>query len=133
MKMSPTKGVIRFGSRGKLSPRFIGSFEILERVGEVTYRLELPPSLDGVHEVFHVSQLRKYVRDDRHVFDHSELEVGPDITYTERLIAILDRTTKVLKNQTIPLVLVSWGRRSLREATWEREDAIRDHYPHLFP
>ena len=62
LKISPTKGVIRFGSRGKLSPRFIGPFEILERVGEVAYRLALPPSLDGVHEVFHVSQLRKYVQ-----------------------------------------------------------------------
>ena len=76
LKISPTKGVIRFGSRGKLSPRFIGPFEILERVGEVVYRLALPPSLDGVHEVFHVSQLRKYVRDDSHVLDHSELSSG---------------------------------------------------------
>jgi len=94
LRISPTKGVIRFGSRGKLTPRFIGPFEILERVGEVAYRLALPSSLDGVHEVFHVSQLRKYVRDDSHVLDHSELELRPNMTYTERPMAILDRTTK---------------------------------------
>ena len=117
LKISPTKGVIRFGSQGKLSPRFIGPFKILERVGEVAYRLVLPPSLDGVHEAFHVSQLRKYVGDDSHVLEHSELELRPDMTYTERPMAILDRTTKVLKNQTIPLVLVSWGRCSPGEAT----------------
>ena len=99
----------------------------------MAYRLALPLSLDGVHEVFHVSQLRKYVRDDSHVLDHSELELRPGMTYTERPMAILDRTTKVLKNQTIPLVLVSWGRRSPGEATWERENAISDRYPYLFP
>ena len=103
------KGVIRFGSRGILSPRFIIPFEILEQVGEVVYRLALPSSLDGVYEVFLVSQLRKYVRDDSHSLDQSELELRPDMTYTKRLMAILDRTTKVLKNQTIPLVLVFWA------------------------
>ena len=115
LKISPTKGVIRFGSRGKLSPRFIGPFEILERVGEVVYHLTFPPSLDGMHDIFHIFQLRKYVRDDSHVLDHFELELRPDMTCTERPMAILDRTTKVLKNQTIPLVLVSWGKRSPRK------------------
>jgi len=109
--------VIRFGSWGKLSPKFIGPFEILERVREVTYRLALPPSLDSVHNVFHVSQLRRYVRDDDHVLDHSELELRLDLSYTERPMAILERTTKKLKNQIIPLVLVSWDRRYLGEAT----------------
>ena len=68
-----------------------------------------PPSLDDVHDVFHVSQLRRYIRDDSHVVDHSELELRPDLSYTERPMVILDRTTKELKKQTIPLVLVSWG------------------------
>ena len=76
LKIYLTKRVIRFGSRGKLSPRFIDRFEILELVGEVAYRLALPSSLDSVHEVFHVSQLRRYVRDDTHILDHSELELG---------------------------------------------------------
>jgi len=132
LKISPTRGVIRFGNRGKLSPRFIGPFEILERVGAVAYRLALPPSLDGVHDVFHVSQLRRCIRDDSHVVDHSELKLRPDLSYTERPMVILDWTTKELKKQTIPLVLVSWGNRPPGEATWEREDVIRDSYPHLF-
>ena len=73
LKISPTKGVIRFGVRGKLSLRYIGPFEITERVGEVAYRLALPPSLEGVHDVFYVSQLRQYVKDDSHIVDHTEL------------------------------------------------------------
>ena len=132
MKISPMRGVIRFDSRRKLSPRFLGPFEVLERVGEVAYKLALLPSLDGVHDVFYISQLRRYVRDDNHILDHTELELRPNLFYTEKPMAILDRTTKELKKQIILLVLVSWGRRSLGEATWEREDIIRDHYPYLF-
>jgi len=132
LRISPTKGVIRFGIRGKLSPRYIGPFEILERVGDVSYRLALPPSLDGVHNVFHVSQLRKYVRDDSHVLDHSELELQPDLSYQEQPMTILDKSVKTLKNKAIPLVLVSWNRHAPGEATWEREDVIRERYPQLF-
>jgi len=132
LKISPTKGVIRFGARGKLSLRYIGPFEILERVGEVAYRLALPPSLEGVHNVFYVSQLRRYIRDESHILDYSELELQPDLSYTEQPMPIVDRSVKTLKNQTIHLVLVSWNRHSLEEATWEREDVIRDRYPHLF-
>ena len=84
LKISPTRGVIRFGNRRELSPKFIGPFEILERVRVMAYRLALPPSLDGVHDVFHVSQLRRYIRNDSHVVDHSELEFRPDLSYTER-------------------------------------------------
>ena len=75
LRISPTKGVIRFGNRGKLSPRYIGPFEILDRVGDVAYRLALPPSLEGIHNVFHISQLRKYVKDESHILNHSELEL----------------------------------------------------------
>jgi len=132
LRISPTKGVIRFGACGKLSPRYIGPFEILERVGEVAYRLALPPSLEEVRNVFHVSQLRRYIRDESHILDYSELELQPDLSYTEQPIAIMNRSVKTLKNRTIPLVLVSWNRHSLGEATWEREDVIRDHYLHLF-
>ena len=70
LKISPTRGVIRFGCSGKLSLRYIGPFNIIERVGEVAYRVALPPALDGVHDVFHVSQLRKYVQDDQHILDY---------------------------------------------------------------
>jgi hypothetical protein len=126
------KGVIKFGVRGKLSPRYIVPFEIMERVGEVAYRLALPPALDGVHNVFHVSQLRKYVKDDSHILDHSELELSPDLTYEEQPVGIVGRSTKVLKGRTISLVLVSWNRHAPGEATWEWEDTIHDRYPYLF-
>ena len=126
------KGVIRFGVRGKLSPRYIGPFEILERVGEVAYRLALPPALEGVHNVFHVSQLRKYVKDDSHILDHSELVLSLDLTYAEQPVIIIGTSTKVLKGRTIALVLVSWNRHAPGESTWKREDTIRDRYPQVF-
>ncbi|XP_020243251.1 uncharacterized protein LOC109821475 [Asparagus officinalis] len=161
LRISPTRGVIRFRSRGKLSPRFIGPFEILERVGEVVgpfeilervgevayrlalppslegvhnvfHRLALPPSLEGVHNVFHVSQLRRYVRDETHILDIAELQIGTNLSYEERPMKILDKQEKVLKNRTISLVLVSWGHHGLGKATWEREDDIRQRYPDLF-
>jgi len=132
LKISPTRGVIHFGSREKLSPMFIGPFDIVEQVGPVAYRLALPPSLEGVHDVFHVSQLRRHVRDDKHVLDHSELALGSDLSYEVQPVAIIDRQEKVLKNKTILLVLVSWDPQSLGESTWEREDDVCSKYPHLF-
>ena len=86
LRISMTKGVIRFGISGKLSPRYIGPFEILESVGEIAYRLALPPSLKGVHNVVYVSQLRRDVRDESHMLDHSELELQLDLSYTEQPI-----------------------------------------------
>ena len=132
LKISPTRGVIRFGSREKLSPRFIGPFDIVEQVGPGAYRLALPPSLEGVHDVFHVSQLRRHVRDDKHVLDRSELALGSDLSYEGQPIAIIDRQEKVLKNRMIPLFLVSWDPQSSGESTWELEDDVSSKYPHLF-
>ena len=108
--------------------RFIGPFEILERVGEVAYRLALPPSLAGVHDVFHVSQLRKYVPDPSHVLDHSGLRIEADHTFSEHPIRILDRRVKQLRTKEVPLVLIQWSRRSPEEATWETEESIRASY-----
>ena len=131
-RVSRWKGVFRFGRGGKLSPRYIGPFEILERVGRLAYRLALPPALFGVHAVFHVSQLRKYVQDDSHVIDFSELSVRPDMSFEVQPVTILDRREKVLKNKTIKLVRVGWNPQSPGESTWELEDEIREKYPHLF-
>ena len=128
----PIKGVIRFRVREKLSLRYISQFKILERVGEVAYKFALPPLLEGVHNVFHVSQCRRYVRDERHILDHSELKLQSDLSYTEQSMVILDRSVKTLKNKAIPLVLVSWNRRAPGEATWEREDVICEHDRQLF-
>ena len=89
-KVMSKRGVVRFGKRGKLSPRFIGPFEILEMVGTVAYRLALPPSMSGVHEVFHVSMLRKYTSDPAHVVDWGQIEVDTDGTFEEGPVCILD-------------------------------------------
>ena len=132
MKVSPSKGIHRFEKKGKLSPRYIGPFEVLERVGPVAYCIALPPELSQVHNVFHVSMLRKYVHDPTHVIDHHPLAVNEDLSYVERPIQILDRREQVLRNKVIPLVRVLWQNHTWEESTWEHEDEIRDRYPYLF-
>ena len=131
LKVSPMKGVMRFGKKGKLSPRFIGPFEILERVGAVAYRLALPPSL-SVHPVFHVSMLRKYVHDLSHVIDMASVEVDGDLAYSEEPIAIVAREVRKMRSKVIPLVRVQWGYHSIAEATWELESEMRERHPRLF-
>ncbi|XP_073153651.1 uncharacterized protein [Henckelia pumila] len=126
------KGVMRFGKKGKLAPRFIGPFEILYRVGALAYRVALPPNLDGVHNVFHVSMLRKYVSNPSHVLSMEPLQLYPHMTYEERPIQILDRHERKLCNKSIPMIKVRWQNHSEEEATWEAEADIRTRYPELF-
>ena len=132
LKVAPIKGIIRFGKRGKLKPRYIGPFEILERIGAVAYRLALPPDLSAVHNVFHISMLKKYVPDPSHVIDFEELKVGENLMYEEKPIAILGKKIHKLRNREIPLVLVQWVRHGREEATWEREEEILAKYPEVF-
>ena len=128
----PKRGVVRFGKRGKLSSRFIGPFEILERVGTVAYRLALPPIMSGVHEVFHFSMLRKYTPDPAHVMDLGEIEVDTDGTFEEGPLCSMDSRDQVLRRKTVRLVRVLWQHRGMKESTWEREDTMRATYPFLF-
>uniref|UniRef100_A0A2N9I1S3 RNA-directed DNA polymerase n=1 Tax=Fagus sylvatica TaxID=28930 RepID=A0A2N9I1S3_FAGSY len=114
LRVSPTKGVMRFGIKGKLSPRFIGPFEVLERVGEVAYRLALPPMLAGVHNVFHVSMLRKYVPDCNHVVAYEPLQLREDLTYEEQPVRIVDKKEQELRRRTIQYVKVQWSNHSER-------------------
>ena len=123
---------MRFGKKGKLSPRFIGPFEILERVGEVAYKLALPPLLASVHNVFHVSMLKKYIQNSSHVLSYKQLELDSDLSYEEQPIQILDKEEKQLRNRKIPLVKVLWKNHSVEEATWEHEDEMRKMYPTVF-
>ena len=132
LRISPWKGVLRFGKRGKLSPRNIGPYRIVERIGEVAYRLELPSDLDRIHDVFHVSMLRKYIPDPSHVLTEQPVEIQENLTYEEELVHILDRREQVLRNKTISLVKVLWRSHTVEEATWEHEDQMKRHYPHLF-
>ena len=117
LKVMPKRGVVRFGKRGKLSPRFIGPFEILERVGTIAYRLELPPSMLGVHEVFHVSMLRKYTTDPAHVVDWGQIEVDTDKTFEEGPVCILDSRDQVLRCKTVRLEKVLWRHYGVKEST----------------
>ena len=128
----PKRGVVRFGKRGKLSPRFIGPFEILEKVGTIMYRLALPPSMSGVHEVFHVSMLRKYTPDLAHVVDWGQIDVDTDRTFEEGPVCILDIRDQVLRRKIVRLVRVQWQHYGGEESTWEREDTMRATYPFLF-
>ncbi|XP_028056174.1 uncharacterized protein LOC114260290 [Camellia sinensis] len=123
---------MRFGKKGKLSPRFVGPFEILERIGEVAYWLALPPPLFGVHDVFHISMLRKYEPDPSHVLDWTKLEVDKDVSYEERPVRILDTRDQVLRGKTITLVKVLWRHHGVEEATWEREAEVCEKNPDLF-
>ena len=132
LRVSPLKGVKRFGVQGKLSPRFIGPFEILERIGEVAYRLALPPALASVHNVFHVSMLRKYVSDPTHILSYEHLELDEDLSYEEKPVQILDQKDKVLRTKTISLVKVLWRNSKSEEATWELESEMRERFPELF-
>ena len=132
LKVMPKRGVVRFGKRGKLSPRFIRPFEILEMVGTAAYRLPLPPSMSGVHEVFHFSMLRKYTPDPAHVVDWGQMEVDTDETFEEGPVCILDSHNQVLRRKTVRLVRVLWLHYGVEESTWEREDTMRATYLFLF-
>jgi len=132
LKVSPKKGILRFGKRGKLTPRYIGPFEILDKIGSVAYRLALPPSLSEVHNVFHVSMLRKYQPDPSHVLSYDNLPIEVDLSFIEQPVQVLDRKDKTLRNKIIGLVKVLWQHHGNQEVTWEREDEMREKYLHLF-
>ena len=132
LKVSPTKGIQRFGVKGKLSPKFIGPFDVLRRIGEVAYELALPPSLAKVHNVFHVSQLRKYIHDPSHILAHEPLQIDEHLAFEERPLRILDTRVKQLRNSNIPLVKVLWSNHGVEEATWEKEIDMKARYPQLF-
>ena len=132
MKVSPWRKVLRFGKKGKLSPRFIGPYEILERIGPVAYRLALAPSLANLHDVFHVSMLRRYRSDEAHILPLQDIEVQSDFSYDEGPKRILAKEVRQLRNKTIPLVKVLWQHHGIEEATWEPEAAMREQHPGLF-
>ena len=132
LKVMPKRRVVRFDKRRKLSPRFIGPFEILERVGTIVYQLALPPSMSGAHEVFHASMLRRYTPDPAHVVDWGEIEVDTDGTFEKGLVCIMDSRDQVLRRKTVRLVRVLWQHRGVEESMWEHEDTMRATYPSLF-
>ncbi|GKD94788.1 hypothetical protein Tco_1374625 [Tanacetum coccineum] len=133
LKVSPRKGIIRFGKRGKLSPRYVGPFKIIERIGPVAYRLELPKKLHGFHNTFHVSNLKKCLADENLVIPLDEIQLDDKLHFIEEPMEIIDREVKRLKQSRIPIVKVRWNSRRGPEFTWEREDFFMRKYQHLFP
>ncbi|GJZ13665.1 hypothetical protein Tco_0548895 [Tanacetum coccineum] len=132
LKVSPCKGVKRFGKRGKLNPRYIRHFKILTRVRTVAYRLELPEQLSIVHSTFHVSNLKKCLSDETLVIPFDEIQIDDKLHFIEGPVEIMDREIKNLKQSRIPIVKVRWNLRRGPEFTWECEDEFQKKYPHLF-
>ncbi|GJR84333.1 hypothetical protein Tco_0155118 [Tanacetum coccineum] len=133
LKVSPRKGVIRFGKRGKLNLWYIGPFKILKRVGPVAYTLVLPKELSNVYSTFHVSNLKKCIYDESLVIPMKELRLDDKLNFVEEPVEIMDREVKQLRQSRIPIVKVRWNSKIGPEFTWEREDQIRAKYPHLIP
>jgi hypothetical protein len=133
LKVSPMRGTRRFRVKGKLAPRYVGPFKIIDRKGEVAYQLELPPKLSEVHDVFHVSQLKKCLQVPEEQLPMEYLDLGGDLTYSERLIKILDITERVTHSKIIKMCKVQWSHHTEDEATWEHEEELRADYPELFP
>ncbi|XP_039037588.1 uncharacterized protein LOC120174929 [Hibiscus syriacus] len=127
-KSIPWKKVLRFGCKGKLSPRFIGPFCILKRVGHVAYKLELPPHLIRIHDVFHVSMLRLYRSDPTHIIQLEYVELRPDLSYDKEPVQILDRDERVLRNKCIPMVMVQWSNQGPADATLETKKSIKTQF-----
>ena len=124
--------MLRFGKKGKLSLRFIGPYEILERVGPVAYRLAFPPELTKLHDVFHVSMMRRYRLDESHILLVQDVQVQLDFSYDEEPKAILAREIKQLCNKQVTLVKMVWQHRGMKEATWKPEATMRAQYLQLF-
>jgi hypothetical protein len=124
LKVSPMKGMKRFGMKEKLAPHYIGPFPILEKCGNVTYKLELPPSLTGVHDIFHILQIKKCLKALMDVVLPEVTPLEADLTYLEHLVNILDQRGHVTWRKTIKLFKVQWSNHIEEEATWESEDFL---------
>jgi hypothetical protein len=129
LRVSPTRGIQRFGVKGKLAPRYIGPFEILEICGLVAYRLQLRPQLAAIHDIFHVSQLRKCVKVPTEIIDPQAIEIESDLTYTEHPIRVLDTKERSTRRETIKMYKILWDHHTIEEATWETEDYLQRNFP----
>ncbi|KAD3640193.1 hypothetical protein E3N88_29416 [Mikania micrantha] len=129
LKVSPWKGVVRFGAKGKLAPRYVGPFQITQRIGPVAYRLKLPDELSGVQDVFHVSNLKRCLADESLIIPLEEIQVDEQLHFIEERVEIMEREVRRLKQSRIPVVKVRWNSKRGPEFTWEREDNMKTNIP----
>lgn len=132
LKVSPIRGLHRFKVKGKLAPRYIGPFQVLGQKGEVAYQLKLPPQLLGVHDVFHILQLKKCLSVPEEQLPMGELNVEEDFSYSEYLVKILETSERITRNKRIRMCKVQWKHHSEAESTWEREEDLKADIPHLY-
>ena len=132
LKVAPWKRAIRFQKRKKLNPRYIDPFRIIERIGPVAYRLELLLKMSRIHNVFHVSMLRKYVSDSSHVLEAPPIELNEDLSFEVQPVGIVDQKIKELRNKVILMIKVLWKSDTVEKMNWETEAFMRKHHPYLF-
>ncbi|XP_070054421.1 uncharacterized protein [Nicotiana tomentosiformis] len=132
LRISPMKGVMHFGKKSKLSPRYIGPYKIIRRIGQVGYELELSSKLEFVHLVFHVSMLRKCIGDPSRVIPIIDVQVSEDLSYEEVPVAILDQQIRKLRTKDVASVKVLWKKRNTEEMSCEAEKEVKSKYPFLF-
>jgi hypothetical protein len=131
LRLSPTKGVQRFGIKGKLAPRYVKPFEILEVCGPVAYRIRLPSQLATIHDVFYISQLKKCIKVPTEIVEAPAIEIEPDLSYTKQPIQILDTKERVTRRKRIKMYKILWDHHTEEEATWEMESYLQQNFPNF--
>jgi hypothetical protein len=129
LRVSPTKGVQRFGIKGKLAPRYVGPFEITEACGPVAYRLRLPSQLAAIRDVFHISQLKKCIKVPTEILEQQAIEIEPDLSYVEQPNQILDTKERVTRRKRLKMYKILWDHHTIDEATWETKDYLQRNFP----
>jgi hypothetical protein len=134
LKVSPTKGVQRFGVKGKLAPRYIGPYEVTEKFGTTAYRIRLPDQLSAVHDVFHVSQLKKCEQvPEAQIIEETNAEIEPDLSLAKYPMRVLDHKERQTRRQKVKMYKIQWSHHTEEEATWETEQFLNAKYPDFLP
>jgi hypothetical protein len=134
LKVSPTKGVQRFGVKGKLAPRYIGPYEVTEKFGTVAYRTRLPDRLSAVHDMFHVSQFKKCEKiPEAQIIEETNAEIEPDLSLAEYPMRVLDQKERQTRRQRVKMYKIQWSHHPEEEATWETEQFLNTKYPDFLP